>query len=95
MSEGLRRLGAQARGGAVSDSHPVPVGHGELCSTRPLGALGSFCRQCVTSGALTPAASREVGDDATLTPINSSPLIPPLEGTGLLATLGGWAESCD
>ena len=35
------------------------------------------------------------GDDATLTPINTSPLIPPLEGTGFLATLGGWAESCD
>lgn len=131
---GIRHLGAQARGGAVSDSRPVPVGHGELCgswgalwvmgspehhgepcgsrgalwitgssaahgelcSTWPLGALGSFCRQYGTSGCPDPLQPAEKwGNDAALTPINTSPLMAPPEGTGLLATLAGWAGSCD
>ena len=67
-----------------------PAGHGELCSTRPLGALGSFCRQYGTSGCPDPLQPAEKwGNDAALTPINRSPLMAPPEGTGLLATLGG------
>ena len=70
--------------------------HGELCSTRPLGALGSFCRQYGTSGCPDPLQPAEKwGNDTALTPINTSPLMAPPEGTGLLATLAGWAGSCD